>query len=84
MSAEHEQALAELFKFRAQVLELHGRIRDLPPEPSRSAIGGGGTQTHMNRELPPATDSRAILDGALRDVLRAIDGYLQSREWRRT
>ena len=81
MSAEElrEKALDELWKFRTHALELRGRIRELPPDPDRSATAGGdGMQRITNDTLPPGTDSRAILETALRDVLSAIDTYLQS------
>jgi hypothetical protein len=84
MSAEqgHNLSEKELSEFRDHAQRLRERIRNLPLEPSSSAIGTGRFQATINRDLPPATDSRKGLLDALENVLSAIgvyELYLRSR-----
>ena len=84
MSAEHGHELSEeeLSEFRDHAQRLRERIRNLPLESSSSAIGTGGFQAIVNRDLSPAADSRKPLLDALENALNAIgvyELYLRSR-----
>ena len=74
MSAEQGYKLSEkdLSEFRDHAQRLRERIRNLPFESSSSAIGTGGFQATVNRDLPPAADSLKGLLDALENVLNAI------------
>jgi hypothetical protein len=68
MSAEHQRALQELRKFRAQAMKFQGRISAFPSD-ARPPAG------HPSVMMAPAIDSREPLKEALSTLLNAIGIY---------